>query len=285
MSIVPVQDGAEYERMKADARWQELATFHEYYLSQWVYVAWNHARPVFADVRVRRALTMLHPRELIRDQVYRGHAVVLSGPWVSTAKEYDASIAPPPFDPPAAKKLLDEAGWVDRDGDGVREKDGQALRFTLYHAPTKAQVFTVGSGWWQEQLAKAGVAMEVRAVEFNQIKVDVQRHDFDAVMLGWTADPRDDDLFTRFHSSMIEDGGNYFSYASEECDRLLEAFRAEFDEPRRVEIAHAIHRRIADDQVATFLFHPKSLVLVTTELRNVKMHALGARWFDWWFAE
>jgi peptide/nickel transport system substrate-binding protein len=204
---------------------------------------------------------------------------------VSTAKEYDRSIEPPKFDPEAAKKLLDDAGWSDHDGDGVRDKDGVPFRFTLLHAPTKAPVFTVGNGWFQEQLKKAGIEMEPRAVELSQLRAEVERHDFDAVMMGWTADPRDDDVFTRFHSSTIESGGNYFAYASPECDQLLEAFRAEYDDARRVEIAHRIHRRIADDQVCTFLFHPQSLVLVTTKLRDVRMRTLGARWFDWWFAE
>ncbi len=285
LTLVAVNDCSRYEEMRKDAAWLERATFHEYYLPHVVFITWNGLHPAFADPRVRRAMTLLNPRDLVRDKIYRGHAQVVSGPWAVTARECDPSIAPLPFDPPAAAALLDEAGWQDHDGDGWRDKYGKALRFVLEYSQTTAPVFTVGLGWFQEQLKAAGVAMETRAVELNQLAAELGEHRYDAAMLGWVADPRDDDVYDRFHSDAIDAGSNYGSYRSAECDRLVEAFRAEFDESARLKVAHAIHRRLAEDQPCTFLYNPQSLVLVSTKLRNVKLHAMGARWFDWWFAE
>jgi len=283
--IGALNDCGRYEEMKRDPAWHQIATFHEYYLPLWLYVAWNQLQPQFADARVRRALTMLFPRELVRDQAYHGHAFVISGPWAVTAKEYDLTVAPLPFDPVAAKALLDEAGWIDGDGDGVRDRDGRPFRFVLKYVKTRAPAFTLGTVWFQEQLRRAGIEMELRPMEFLQLKDELRDHRFDAAMLAWGADPRDDDVYDRFHSEAIAEGSNYGSYRSEECDRLLAEFRAEFDEARRESIAHAIHRRLAEDQPWTFLFNPRSLVIVSTKLRNVKLHTLGARWFDWWCAE
>jgi peptide/nickel transport system substrate-binding protein len=285
LSICAVNDAAKYEGMKKDPALAERATFHEYYLPQWNYVVWNQAHPAFADARVRRAMTMLYPREAVREKVYLGHAEVISGPWSVAAKEYDPAVSPLPFDPAAAAKLLDEAGWIDRDGDGLRDKDGRPFRFELKRPRASLPAFETGNLWFQEHLKATGIEMTPRALDNRQLFEELSDRNFDAGQLGWTADPRDDDVFDRFHSSTIGRGGNYAGYRSEECDRLLEAYRREFDEPRRLEIAHEIHRRLAEDQPVTFLYNPQSLVVVSTKLRNAQIRRLGARWFDWWMAE
>jgi len=285
LQICAVNEAGKFESMKADPALQERATFHEYYLGHWNYIVWNEDFAPFADVRVRRAMTMLYPRQAVQEKVYRGHARVISGPWAPSVKEYDPSIEPLPFDPAAAAKLLDESGWIDHDGDGLRDKDGQAFRFELKYPRLNLEAYETGNLWFQERLKAAGVAMELRPLDMKQLSPEVAGRRFEACQLGWRSDPRDDDVFDRFHSSTIGAAGNYAGYHSEECDRLLEAFRGEFDVAKRVEIAHAIHRRIAEDQPLTFLYNPESLVVVSTKLRNVKIHRLGARWYDWWFAE
>ncbi|MSR45935.1 MAG: hypothetical protein EXS13_02520 [Planctomycetes bacterium] len=282
LSLCTVNDCARWESLKADAEMRELATFHEYFLPQWLYVMWNTRLPQFADARVRRALTMLYPRELVKEKVYAGHAVVLNAPGSVTYAGYDPSVPPLPFDPVAAMKLLDDAGFVDHDGDGVRDRDGVALRFVLLHPPTPVPAIATGNLWFQEQAAKAGVAVTPEAVDFQQMQAQLIEHRFEAVLQSWVGDPRDDDLFDRFHSSSYEAGMNHGGYSSPECDALLEQFRGEFDDAARLELGRAIYGLLGRDLPFTPLYNPQALALVSTKLQNVKMRRMGARWFDWW---
>ncbi|MBM4016439.1 MAG: hypothetical protein FJ293_15940 [Planctomycetes bacterium] len=284
LSLCTVNDYVRWEELKADPVYREAATFHEYFLPQWLYITWNQQRPLFADARVRRALTHLYPRERVKEKVYAGHAVVLNAPGSVNYAAYDPALAPLPFDAAAAARLLDAAGWRDLDGDGMRERDGVALRFVLRHPAATVPAVSQGNRWFQEEARKVGVDAVIEPVDFAQLQQQAIAHDFDAVLMSWVGDPRDDDLYDRFHTSAIAEGSNWGGYSDPACDQMLEAFRGEFDEARRLEIGRAIYRKLAEDLPVTALYNPQALVLVSTKLRNVKAHRLGARWYDWWIA-
>ena len=284
LSYCTLNDPARWEELKRDPAWGERATFHEYYLPQWLFVTWSHTHPALRDARVRRALAHLYPRDLVHEKVYLGHATVLNAPASVIYDSYDPGVAPLPFDPAVAKRLLDEAGWSDRDGDGLRDKEGVAFRFTLLHPSSSVPAITTGNSWFQEQAKKAGVDVVLQAVDLKTMTADLSRHAFDAAILSWVGDPRDDDLYDRFHTRAIDEGSNYGGYSDPECDALLDEFRGAFDPTRRFELSRLIQRKLAADQPVTPLYNPQSLVLVSTQLRNVKVRRLGARWFDWWQA-
>jgi peptide/nickel transport system substrate-binding protein len=285
ISIGTVNDTTRWEQMKKDPAWAELGTFHEYYLTQCVFVAWNCTRAPFDDARVRRAMTLLFPREQVRDAKYLGHAFILSSPFSVGAAERDPNLAPLPFDPERAAKLLAEAGFADHDGDGTLDKDGRPFRFVLSTPTTVPPALEAANNWFQEKLHRAGIEMTLRATELKQLVGDLPQHLFDAAEVSWNGDPRDDDLYERFHSDSADHGRNYSGYRNAEFDRLITAWRGEFDRDKRLELSHQMERRLAEDQPVTFLFNPQSLVIVSTKFRNVQMHRLGARWFDWWLSE
>jgi len=284
ITLCPINDCSRWEEMKRDPAWGERATFHEYFLAQWLFMTWNTAHPALRDVRVRRALARLYPRDLVKEKVYVDHAAVLNAPASVIYDSYDATAAPAPFDPGEARRLLDEAGWSDHDGDGLRDKEGVAFRITLLHPSATVPAIATGNAWFQEQAKGAGVEIALQAADIKKMTADLSAHSFDAAILSWVGDPRDDDLYDRFHSRAIAEGSNYGGYSDPECDALLEEFRGEFDPARRVELAREIHRKLAADLPVLPLYNPQALVLVSTQLRNVKMHRLGARWFDWWQA-
>ena len=285
ISIATVNDCSRWEALKKEPAWAERATFHEYYLNQCIFLAWNNARPPFDDARVRRAMTMLYPRERVRDAKYLGHAVVISGPWGYGSDERDRSIEPLPFDAQQAGKLLADAGFADHDGDGLIDRDGKPFRFTLSFSAPTTPALASGNDWLQENLHRAGIEVSFRSTDPQTLFADVMKHQFDCALISWLGDPRDEDLYERFHSDAIDHGRNYAGYRSEEIDRLIAEWRGEFDRGKRLEISHRIHHRLAEDQPVTFLFNPQSLVIVSTKFRNVQMHRLGARWFDWWLSE
>src|SRR5690606_7311208 len=91
----------------------------------------NNTRPTLGDINVRKALLMATDRQAFIDDVYLGHAVMATSSLSpNVAKFYNPDVPVYEYDPEGAKALLDEAGWVPGD-DGIREKDGEKLAFTL----------------------------------------------------------------------------------------------------------------------------------------------------------
>lgn len=250
------------------------------YIGGYNYISWNMRRPLFKDKRVRRAMTMLLDRDLILETIFYGLGQVVSGAAISQSREYDKNIKPWPFDHEEAKRLLDEAGWVDTDGDGIRDKDGMAFRFEFLlpaNSPEAQQMITV----FKEELERAGIEMTIRQLEWATFIENLVNRSFDAVTLAW-AIPPDSDPYQVWHSSQAEKGSNSPGFKNDEVDRLLENIRVEFDREKRIPMFHRFHAILHDEQPYTFLFNLKSRAAIGKRFRNVNIYALGLYEREWW---
>ncbi|HIJ65877.1 MAG TPA: hypothetical protein HPP77_07985 [Candidatus Hydrogenedentes bacterium] len=245
------------------------------------YIGWNLRRPQFEDKRVRRALTMLLDRELIRDEIYYNLAEVTSGNFFMDEPEYDKSIKPWPFDPDTAKQLLDEAGWIDSNGDGVRDKDGRPFRFELLLTndnPEGEQIATV----FQEELAAAGIDMSIRQLEWATFLESVKGHNFDACMLGWSLPPEPDPYQVWHSSQAVVNGSNAVGFVNKEADEIIEEGRLIFDRQERVKLYHRFHAIVHEEQPYTFLFCRKALLATDKRFHNVIVYPRGPDSREWW---
>ena len=131
--------------------------------SEYALIAWNTRRDPFTDPNVRRALTLAMDRGSIVDVVRGPYGSVSAGPVGPWHWTYDPEWEPYPFAPDSARALLEQAGWIDADEDGVREKNGVPLGFDLYFTPRQAwmDVATIV----QANLADVGADVEPRARE------------------------------------------------------------------------------------------------------------------------
>jgi peptide/nickel transport system substrate-binding protein len=251
-------------------------------LAGYGYISWNEVigdKPsVFADKRVRQALTMLIDRESMVRDVFLGYASVANGPFAPGSKQADPSVKPWPYDPERAKKLLAECGFVDKDGDGVLEKpDGTPFRFKLTF-PNKQGVYERMTLFMKDGLAKAGVVMERDPIEWPLLLQRMDKCEFDAIMLGWSG-AIDDDPYQMFHSSQIKDqGDNRMSYKSQELDDTIVAARTCVDEAKRLELWHKVHRILAEDCPYTFLLNRKSTVLFNNRWQNIRRSTIGTNY-------
>ncbi|MBN2310149.1 MAG: peptide-binding protein [Candidatus Hydrogenedentes bacterium] len=245
------------------------------------YIGWNMRRPKFADKRVRRALTMLLDRETIRRELMYGLAAITTGCFFVDEPEYNRDIIPWPFDPEGAAALLDEAGWTDTDGDGLRDKGGEPFRFELQFTaslPIHQQTATV----FQEELAAAGIEMSIRELEWASLLQNVQELEFDAIMMGWSVGP-DPDPYQVWHSSQaVKRGSNHVGFVNAEADEILEKARLEFDRDARIRMYHRFHEILHEEQPYTFLFCRKALVAVDKRFQNTKVYPYGMDSLEWW---
>jgi peptide/nickel transport system substrate-binding protein len=240
------------------------------------YIAWNEAVPAFADVRVRRALAHLYDAKLVSRLVDLDLELPTSCPFLNGSDSCEPSLGPLPASPAAAEALLADAGFIDADGDGVRERDGQALRFTFLLPSSSVRLGKLVP-LLQEQLRPAGVALEVEKVENTALSARVARRDFEAMSRVWTEFDREHDVYPYFHSTQVDGGSNVIGFADPELDRLLEQVRAEFDTPRRRALERAVHRRLVETQPYLIMTNRQTL-----DAAKPRVHGLwpSPTWYD-----
>jgi peptide/nickel transport system substrate-binding protein len=236
----------------------------------YTYLGYNLKEGLFQDKRVRQAFTYAINREEIVEYVLYGLGTVISGPFPRHLWYYNPKVEPFPYDPSKARRLLEEAGWKDTDGDGILDKDGKRLGFKLITNSGNDVRRDVGV-LVQRQLRELGVDVTFETYEWSVfLKNFINAKAFDACILGWSLSPDPDDYMI-WHSSQIEKGFNFISYRNPEVDRLWEEGRKEYDVEKRKKIYWRIHELMAEDQPYTFLFSP----LGVSALRNKFVLAEG----------
>jgi peptide/nickel transport system substrate-binding protein len=145
-------------------------------------VYWRTDHPLFSDARVRRGLTMaLDRRQLLRLLNLPDELPITDG--VFTRRQFRPGELPEPlpYDPGQARALLEAAGWMDRDGDGVREKEGQPFRFTA--SVRQGDGIPELAVYVQEFLRQVGVHMEMVVLEGPLTWERLRAGDFEALFM------------------------------------------------------------------------------------------------------
>jgi peptide/nickel transport system substrate-binding protein len=244
------------------------------------YTAWiqNVDSPKLKDPRVRRAIGLTIPRGQIRSEVERCGVQLATGP-LPPGHEALAGVEPPRFDPAEAARLFDEAGVVDKNGDGIRDWAGAPARFTLLY-PASSRQQERAATVIADELRRLGVTLELMPVEWAEFLSHVEAHDFELAAIEWSIDG-EPDLYPLFHSSQAGGGLNYGSYASQEVDGWLDQLRTDMPRENRTEILHRIVLRLRGDEAYTFLFSPLQQAVVKRGALGVVPTALGWQPRSW----
>lgn len=236
------------------------------------YMGWNMDDPKFSDKRVRQAMTMSFDRQGIIDSVFHGLGTLHTGPYPKQVACYDKSIEPYPYDIDAAKALLEEAGWTDSDGDGIRDKviDGQKMdfefTFLMYGSSTEYETL---ASIWREALLEVGVKMTPSPVEWSTMLKKMDEREFDVYSGAWVPG-WDTDLMQLWHSTEADkpQSSNRIGFRNEEADKIAEELRRTFDEDRRTELCHDFHALVHDEQPYTFFYARERPVLYWDHLNK-----------------
>ncbi|HSR12278.1 MAG TPA: ABC transporter substrate-binding protein, partial [Thermodesulfobacteriota bacterium] len=237
------------QRLEKDPRFQSFSGLSFGYS----YIGYNMRRDVFKDARVRTALGMaIDVNKIIRYVLY-GQGNRMTGPFPEQTEFYDKSVKPLPYDPEGAVRLLGEAGWK-KGPDGWLQKDGKRLQFTLITNQgnnIRKAILAVAQDAWRQ----IGIDVRTDVLEwavFIQERVD--KHDFDAIVLGWSMGV-DPDPYQIWHSSQTNPHQlNFVGFQNERADDLIIRIRQEYNEQKKIEYCHELHRIIAQEQPYTFLY-------------------------------
>ena len=260
---------------------------YKYLAPAYTYIGYNLKDPFLEDVKVRQALSYAIDKKEIINAALLGMGESCTGHFWKNSIYYDQSVDIYNYNPAKAKALLSEAGWVDIDDDGVLEKDGLEFRLriiTNQGSQVREDVATIV----QQQWAEVGVVVDIQIVAWAAfLDQFIARHNFQAVILGWSL-PIDPDCYSIWHSDSMREGGlNSVSYSNKRVDELIEKGRREFDTEKRKDIYHEIHRIIARDAPYTFLFSAYATPAVNKRFHGIEPAPAGIAYnfIDWYVPE
>lgn len=271
----------EYARLRDDEALRERADTHEYMspTAGYSFIGWNQERngePTrFADPRVRKAMSYLTDIDRLIDQVMLGYAERAISPFSPRSDQHNPDLEHIPFDVERALELLAEAGYAERNRDGVLvNEEGEPFSFDLVYFQDNEDIRRIAL-FLRDLYARAGVNMRPQPTEWSVMLEKLSRQDFDAITLGWTSGV-EVDIYQMFHSSQTVSGGdNFINYKNPELDAVIEAARGEVDEDKRMEHWREAERILLEDQPYTFLMRRQTLAFVDRRIQNLEQTALG----------
>jgi peptide/nickel transport system substrate-binding protein len=280
MALTPVQ----YQRQTNTPDFKERFRKYRYPASSYVYLGYNLRHPLFKDKRVRQALTSAINKEEIIHGVLLGMGQIAHGPYKPGTWAYSANVRDFGYNPSKARQLLAEAGWKERNGQGILVKDGRTFRFTILTNQGNVERLKAAQ-IIQQRLRDVGIEVKIRVVEWASfLSQFIDPGNFEAVMLGWTITP-DPDLFDVWHSSKTGPKElNFIGFKNPEMDSLIEKGRTTFDRNQRRECYFRIQEILAEEQPYTFLYVPDALPVVSARFRGIKPAPAGISYnFIHWY--
>ncbi len=241
------------------------------------WMEFNLNREMFQDVNVRRALNHAVNKQSIVDNLFLGRATVLDSP-ASSAIQGHRAAGEYPYDPDAASQMLADAGWVAGD-DGVLEKDGQRLSFTINTAegeyPKDIQVVEAV----QADLQAVGCEVEIWKVEaaarWDYLRVAISEAEYEMLIFGFN--PSNGDLGYHLNSvfrsnsdaAAAPDVWNLMWYSNAEVDELLNQASQAVDAETRFDLLGQAQQLIWDDAPMIWLYTPEILVGARDTVQDV----------------
>jgi peptide/nickel transport system substrate-binding protein len=247
----------------------------------------NHARPhpIFGNRELRRALTMATDRANLVRSVYDSLANPALGPTVRAYPTTDPNLAQIPFDLARARQILDSLGWRDANGDGIRERNGRPLQFSLA-VPNTSKPRVQLAVLLQEQLRQAGVKVDVEQLDFPTLIERERKRAFDAAIGQWSTQPSPGSIRGTWGTagSRASSGSNYSSYENPVFDANVDSALASFNPAARKAYFTKAYETIIQDAPAIWLAEPLPTVGYHSRLQlaPLRSDAWWAHIADWW---
>ena len=234
---------------------------------------------LFVDPKVRQAMMYALDRELLAEQVYNGYAIQANGtqPVLSVAYRPDQINTIYNYDPEMANQLMDEAGWIDEDGDGIREKDGVKFEFECLFAEGVA-TYEQQLPYMQQAWAEIGINMLPTAVPFTALLDGTDTGEYDMAVYGfqWSIDGGQLDMFGC--DFLPPQGFNSMRYCNPEYDELASAAEKELDPDARVDMLIEASNIVNDEVAAGYLVFRQEIAGSRTTLHNYLPNGYSHLW-------
>ena len=249
----------------------------------------KNGHPALQDVRVRQAIAYAVDFDAICEKLLYGKTYPPATYWEETPYAYpDAN--PYKYDPEKAKALLDEAGWVDTNGNGIRDKDGVEL-ILVYSTTAGREVREQTQVLAQQYLADVGIGIEIQNNSYDTMWNSygeggpIATGNYDIAEWSDGTDFPDPNVTQWLCSEIPSDenpaGTNWFGICDEELDALLRAQAVEMDFNKRIELFHEISRIINEKVYWLGVWHDNDLWAINKRVKNIKISGSNSFWNCW----
>lgn len=236
--------------------------------------------PLLDDPIMRKAIAYAIDKKEIASHVTFGGATPIDSIFPPSSLGYTTDVTTFTFDPEKSKALLDQAGWKDRNGDGIREKAAKGKQ------PAEELHFTLETSDWPDLVSAAemikkslegvGIDVSVDIRPFSELDTLIIRpRNFDMLLFGqvYGYEP---DPFAFWHSSQIKDPGlNVALYANKKVDKLLEEARKTSDPDIRAQKYLQLQKLITADVPAVFLYSQLYRYALPTSIHTPPMSTIS----------
>ncbi|MBD0371313.1 MAG: ABC transporter substrate-binding protein [Pyrinomonadaceae bacterium] len=247
-----------------------------------VYLGFNVQDAPLDKVAVRQAIAYGIDRErLIRElqlgQAKLAHSILPEESWAYTPGQIYS------YDPARAKKILDDAGFKDPDGDGPKQRFPSPIVFKISSGSTATRQYATVI---QNSLKEIGVPVEIETLEFNSLLEQLRRGQFQMTTSRWVGGNQDP-MFLRdlFASSEIPTqeraGRNRSRYSNPEIDKILEEAVVTADKERATALYKQAQEILSRDLPMLPLWYPSNMVIARKNVGNIKIDGSG----DWGFVK
>ena len=238
--------------------------------TDYAYMGLNQQDPVLRNPTVRRAIGFAIDRHAIVKYLRRELAQVAVGIVPPMSWAFEREVFDFTYDPAQAKRLLDEAGYADPDGDGPLPRFGLSLKTST------SEVYRVQAAAIQHDLARVGIHVDVKSSELQTLFADVLRGNFQLYTLQWVGVTDPDMLRRVYHSKQVPPAGlNRVHYINPEVDRLIDDAAVAVDEEARGVLYKRAQQLIAEDVPYVSLWYKTNVAVFQPEITGVRLSPIA----------
>ena len=259
-------DSRSFVRLQEDTSFTNRFNLFTPLAFQIYYIGFNNRIPKLADPKVRKALAHALDVDNVIENLFGGLAERIVAPFHPSQPYYHNDLPLIEFNYETSKNLLAEAGWEDTNGNGTVDKviNGQRTELSLsFLTSTNSQFGRDMALFYKEALQNIGVELIIDAKEFNNVRDDFRRLNFEVFAGAWALEPLPDDPKQIWDSANGAPGGsNRMGFGNAESDQLIEDIRTTLDEDLRNQMMRRLQEIIYDTQPGIFLFAPQERIII-----------------------
>lgn len=269
-------------------RLQNSKAFNEQYYSEfadqfaYVYIGLNtkpdgiKRKAVFAEKKVRQAIAHLVPVDDIIEVMLYGKAERQVANISPLASYYNRKLKPIPLNHKKAEKLLNEAGWIDSDGDNIRDKmiNGEKIKLSfqlnyITNADYEAMALMI-----KDEMAKVGVEVNPNSLEFGTFYGNALQHDFDAMIGSWQGSALYSDMSQLWSTeAWATKGYNFTGFGNAHTDSLIRYVNSQIDPEKFKTAIQEFQAVLYEEQPYVFMYQIKKKVAIHHRISNPKVYA------------
>lgn len=227
----------------------------------------NFDSEIVQDQNVRKAVEMGIDKEGFCSVIMEGRGLPAAAAFPDSFSYGNDAVETVSYDPEGARKLLEESGWTDTDGDGYVDKDGEKLTINWLTYPTRLEQPKLAE-YAQATLKEIGIDVAVNNTSDHMTYA--KDGEFDVYVSSLTTAPTGDPEY--FFTSTVTGPKNYGNYKNDEVTALTEKLHKTFDVQERENLAVELQQKILDDDAFFFVSHLNMGIVTRSEVTGMAAH-------------